>query len=340
MSKMTVCKTCEKEVARSAKTCPHCGDKLKGGKFKFIFGGIAVLMAIIVIAFSGGNPDADKNINSVKNGYLGNYKTVTISKVLETNFKNADIKWDSFESKGKNIVEVKIKDNSLNRTMLIQFLVNSDNTFDVVHLNVDGQALETPYDVKLFLDALYETYAEVTSDKSITVDTNTSNDTLNGDKQDNFEAKSESKTENMIISNSDKKTQDTKKAIELLNYLGASIDSIKNHLGAPNKIDGAQSSELYDYGTFYFIVNDNKATSIGLKGSGATVNGIEIGMTIKDIKKRLGNPTKETNNNGYVMEYRLNSDAISIEYSCIDPSSPVNLITITDLTSVTEEIIE
>jgi len=30
MNKMTICKTCSKEVATSAKVCPNCGAKLKG----------------------------------------------------------------------------------------------------------------------------------------------------------------------------------------------------------------------------------------------------------------------------------------------------------------------
>ena len=33
MSKLVNCKTCEKEVSKSAKKCPHCGAKLKMGFF-------------------------------------------------------------------------------------------------------------------------------------------------------------------------------------------------------------------------------------------------------------------------------------------------------------------
>lgn len=181
MNKMTICKTCSNEVAKSAKICPHCGAKLKGRKLKFIFGGIIALI-ILLFAFSGGSSDSDENINLVKNGFLGNYKTVSISKIIDSNFSNADIKWSSFKSSEKNIVEVQVNDSSINKTMILQFSINSNNTFNVAHLNINGQALSEPYDVKLFLDGLYEYYAEASSDKSIIADTDTSNDTLKGSK--------------------------------------------------------------------------------------------------------------------------------------------------------------
>lgn len=334
MGKMTVCKTCEKEVAKSAKICPHCGAKLKGGKLKFVIGGfIALIIIIIIFAISGGNSNSNKNIDLVKNGYLGDYNTVTISKVIDTNFKNADIKWDNFQSKGKDIVEVKINDKAINKTMLIQFSVNSDDTFEVVHLNVGGQAFDEPYDVKLLLDGLYDTYAQTTNDKSIKVNTDTSNDTLKGRKvASQSQSKSEPKNQNTVASNTSQNTQETKKEVELLSYIGASIDKIKKDLGAPNKISGVQSSELYDYGTFSFVINDGKATTIELKGSGATANGIGIGMLPKEIISKNGKPTRECGNNEYALQYSLSNDAILIEYSSKDSSSPVNLITIVDST--------
>jgi len=49
MSKLTKCKTCQKDVAKTAKTCPHCGAKNKqtGGCATFI-----ILVIITVICFS------------------------------------------------------------------------------------------------------------------------------------------------------------------------------------------------------------------------------------------------------------------------------------------------
>jgi PHP family Zn ribbon phosphoesterase len=34
MDQLTTCKTCSKEVAKSACNCPHCGAKLKMGTFE------------------------------------------------------------------------------------------------------------------------------------------------------------------------------------------------------------------------------------------------------------------------------------------------------------------
>ncbi|WP_055669433.1 hypothetical protein [Desnuesiella massiliensis] len=182
MSKITVCKTCKKEVAKPTKTCPYCGEKFRNGKSKFILGGFISLIVIIIIASLVISRNLNKNINLVKNGHLGNYKTVTISKVIDSNFKKSHIKWDNFKSEGKNIVELRAKDSTGYRELILQFSINSDNNFNVVHLNVDGQAITEPYDVKLILDGLYQNYSEISSDNSVIVDIDTSNDTLKGTK--------------------------------------------------------------------------------------------------------------------------------------------------------------
>jgi len=46
MAKLKSCPACENEVAKSAKTCPKCGKKLKMGFFKKALLGLAVLIAI------------------------------------------------------------------------------------------------------------------------------------------------------------------------------------------------------------------------------------------------------------------------------------------------------
>lgn len=49
MSKLTTCKSCGKEVAKSAKKCPHCGEKLKMGFFMKLIIGAAVIGVISAI---------------------------------------------------------------------------------------------------------------------------------------------------------------------------------------------------------------------------------------------------------------------------------------------------
>lgn len=52
--KTTTCGTCGKEIAKNAKTCPHCGGKnKKAGSKKLLFAIIAIIIIIIAVANSG-----------------------------------------------------------------------------------------------------------------------------------------------------------------------------------------------------------------------------------------------------------------------------------------------
>lgn len=55
MDKLKKCKTCGAEIAKSAKACPHCGAKQKGGNP--ILGGILIFIGIVMIVgvVNGGN---------------------------------------------------------------------------------------------------------------------------------------------------------------------------------------------------------------------------------------------------------------------------------------------
>lgn len=59
MAKMVTCKACGKEIAKSAKVCPHCGAKQK----KHVVLGVALVLIgiiIIIVAFSGGGEQPHK----------------------------------------------------------------------------------------------------------------------------------------------------------------------------------------------------------------------------------------------------------------------------------------
>ena len=63
MSKMTQCKSCAKEIATSAKSCPGCGAKNKKPIYKRVW--FWVIAIIIVIGATGGSGTNDsKEINS------------------------------------------------------------------------------------------------------------------------------------------------------------------------------------------------------------------------------------------------------------------------------------
>ena len=91
MSKMTQCKSCAKEIATSAKSCPGCGAKNKKPIYKRVW--FWVIAIIIVIGATGGSgTDDSKEINS------GNIESE--QEVSQNNSKNT-----TAENKSENKVE-------------------------------------------------------------------------------------------------------------------------------------------------------------------------------------------------------------------------------------------
>ena len=91
MSKMTQCKSCAKEIATSAKSCPGCGAKNKKPIYKRVW--FWVIAIIIVIGATGGSgTDDSKEINS------GNIESE--QEVSQNNIENI-----TTENKSENKVE-------------------------------------------------------------------------------------------------------------------------------------------------------------------------------------------------------------------------------------------
>lgn len=91
MAKLVKCKTCGKEIAKSAKTCPYCGAKRKGhpvlGVFLAIFG-IMLFMAGIGGAAGGSSasqePNADPHPEYITNDEYDAIETgMTYEQVVE-----------------------------------------------------------------------------------------------------------------------------------------------------------------------------------------------------------------------------------------------------------------
>lgn len=61
-TKLTTCKACGEQVAKTAKTCPHCGAKIK--KSHPVAIGIAVVLILIAVAVSNGESDTPKKVDS------------------------------------------------------------------------------------------------------------------------------------------------------------------------------------------------------------------------------------------------------------------------------------
>ena len=91
MSKMTQCKSCAKEIATSAKSCPGCGAKNKKPIYKRVW--FWIIAIIIVIGATGGSDtDDSKEINS------GNIESE--QEVSQNNSENT-----TTENKSENKVE-------------------------------------------------------------------------------------------------------------------------------------------------------------------------------------------------------------------------------------------
>ena len=91
MSKMTQCKSCAKEIATSAKSCPGCGAKNKKPIYKRVW--FWIIAIIIVIGATGGSStDDSKEINS------GNIESE--QEVSQNNSENT-----TAENKSENKVE-------------------------------------------------------------------------------------------------------------------------------------------------------------------------------------------------------------------------------------------
>ena len=61
MEKMVTCKSCGKEIAKSAKACPECGAKNKKPIFKKWWFWVLVVIVIAIIGSSGGNDSSENS---------------------------------------------------------------------------------------------------------------------------------------------------------------------------------------------------------------------------------------------------------------------------------------
>lgn len=74
MAKMVNCKSCGKEIAAKAKTCPGCGAKNKKPFYKAVW--FWVIVVIVLIAVAGGNSDSDSGEETKYEKNKGNKVTV------------------------------------------------------------------------------------------------------------------------------------------------------------------------------------------------------------------------------------------------------------------------
>ena len=92
MSDLKKCPSCEKEVAKSAKVCPHCGKKLKMGMFLKLIIGIVVIVVIVIVA-QPSSEDAQKTLDNKLDEILSDEKiegfTFKIENAIPSEFETA-----------------------------------------------------------------------------------------------------------------------------------------------------------------------------------------------------------------------------------------------------------
>lgn len=95
-SKMKLCKTCGKEIAKKAKSCPYCGAKNKKPIYKRVWFIIlcAILAIIIVGCVAGGSDDDSSSSTSNKKIEYTSYDISTMLDDLEDNAASAKDKYD------------------------------------------------------------------------------------------------------------------------------------------------------------------------------------------------------------------------------------------------------
>ena len=105
--KMTECKACGQEIAKSAKTCPHCGAKNKK-KPPILIGIIAFFVLVGIIASSVGNDEPKK----VENTGTSNVETSVNNKEEVKEEKNAFYVGETAELKGVSITLVNVAEST------------------------------------------------------------------------------------------------------------------------------------------------------------------------------------------------------------------------------------
>ena len=105
MSDLKNCKSCEKEVSKKAKVCPHCGVKLKMGKMMKLIIGVGV---IIVAGAVFGLTDEEKaakmadTLNITANAQASNLApSGNLASHFALNSKNTDIQRSSVPFRAK-----------------------------------------------------------------------------------------------------------------------------------------------------------------------------------------------------------------------------------------------
>ena len=105
MSKVKECPACTKEVAKSAKVCPHCGKTLKTGLFVKLLT-VLIVLGVLGAIFGPSNEEKaqklSEKLDGIANAEVANISpSGEISEMFNMLSKNTDIQRDNMENKIK-----------------------------------------------------------------------------------------------------------------------------------------------------------------------------------------------------------------------------------------------
>lgn len=136
----------------------------KSGKKRFIIGGIVAVVLILIavmIGTSGGNTGStstDTYIETVQNGYLGEFTDMTVQELLGSYYEDlldCTAEWDGGENDdSQQIVEVKYTDETVGDTT-IQFKMLDEQVFKISAFHDPNTEIEKASDLAAELNSLY-----------------------------------------------------------------------------------------------------------------------------------------------------------------------------------------
>ena len=146
--KMTGCKVCGKDIAKSAKQCPHCGAKNKRPIFKKWWFWVIIIIALL-FAIGGSGSNADDEIVDISS-------SVEQNSALPVNSKeNADEIGEALNQSGieENVVS---DENKVNLTMgQINALASAESYLDFMAFSYDGLIEQLEYEQYTHEEAVF-----------------------------------------------------------------------------------------------------------------------------------------------------------------------------------------
>ena len=133
MANMIYCKSCGKEISKSAKTCPNCGEKNKKPIYKAVwFWVIIVFLLIGVVAGSGSKDNSSSSSNSNKNNQENKvieYQKIDIDELEKALDDNAAAAKDTYNGK---YLEISGRLGTIDSDMKYISLISTTDKWDIV----------------------------------------------------------------------------------------------------------------------------------------------------------------------------------------------------------------